>query len=313
MRWAVLSLALIAASAQAEPPLADQIKQLQADDARLQTIGFRLTTANAALCRDVQPVTGLLLTDMRNYARPAAIRAALGLTGDFAVQAAARGSPAASIGLVPGAEVLSVEGETLAALPAASANDTKRLGGVQDRIDAALAVRGAVQLGLRDSAVTVRGVPACRSRFELVTKGQGALAESRLIQVSRAILGKVPSDDEAAFLIAHELAHIILRHRARLAALGRRTASIRETEREADRLAPWLMANAGYDAAQSPESLRRWGVKGLAGLLQEPSHDRTQTRARMVALELAVIQQTATDATGRRDWRSRFNMAMTLP
>ena len=42
---------------------------------------------------------------------------------------------------------------------------------------------------------------------------------------------------------------------------------MRRTEREADRLMPWLLANAGYDPAAAARFWRQWGKKHDAGLL----------------------------------------------
>jgi predicted Zn-dependent protease len=81
-----------------------------------------------------------------------------------------------------------------------------------------------------------------------------------------------------------------------------------ETEREADRLAVWLMANAGYDPSIAPAFLRRRGAKGLAALFPEPNHDRAETRARLVESELAAWRQAQPEGSGQRDWRTRFSL-----
>ncbi len=295
----------IAAPVDAAPAadLAAALKSLAADDMRLLSIGYRLAVSNAAYCREVQPAAGLLLLDVRGFDRPAELRVALGLTGDFAVQAVVTGSPADRAGVVPGAEVVAVGAQQLAALPAEPVHDFARLAAVQDRIDATLMVQGRVALGLAGAAVEFGGVAACRSRFELLTGGKGAAADGRRVQVSRTLLGMTDSDDEAAFVIAHELAHNVLAHPS---ARGRKASDIRKTERGADRLALWLMANAGFDPLAAPGFLRRWGKRGLAALLPAPTHDRAETRARLVGQEMSVLSLTKVEANGLRDWRNRF-------
>ena len=273
----------------------------------LQSIGFRLASASAAFCADRQLTIGLQLADVRNFSEPAKIRQALLINGDFAVEAVAAGSPAARSRLATGAEVVTVEGEALGALPAATANDNQRLNKVYDRIDAALTRDGKVHLGLGSGDDTVPiGVPACRSRFELLLTGTGGQADGRIVQVSLATLQKGKTEDERAWGVAHELAHNVLRHRARLKAIGRSIANVRETEREADRLSVWLMANAGYDPKAAPVFVRNWGAKWLAGHFTSPDHDRTETRIKMIKAELQVIEKTPADAAGLRDWRFRF-------
>jgi hypothetical protein len=312
-----LDFALLAAPVFAEAvPSAKLIAathDLQADDARVQSIGFRLVTANAALCRNLQPSIGLLLQDVRNFNQPDAVRAALGISGDFAVEAVAAGSPAEKAGLKAGAEVTAIDGQVLAALPSAASGEFARLASVHDRIDAGLARSGAVTLRLVERSVTISAVPACRSRFELLTEGDRAVADGARVLISRRTLGRTVSDDEAAFLLGHELAHNVLGHRARLDAVGRGIAAVRATEREADRLGLWLMANARYNPAAVPAFMRRYGPQGLLALVQEPTHDRAETRARMLEEELKELRSVPADSSGRRDWRARFSSGFSPP
>ncbi len=306
--WLALAAAVIAAplAAQSQTGLLADLQALQADDARLQTIGFRLATANAAFCDDIQPASGLLLADMRNFDSPDRVRLAMKVSGDFAVQAAAKASPAAAAGVVPGDEVVSLDGEDLTRLPAKRANYTARIIAVHDRIDRALLAHGAFTLGLRGRAVTISGQPACRGRFEVQTGGQGANGGRVVAGVSQKMLSLTAGDNEAAFVSAHEFSHVILRHSARLAVEGRKSANVLATEREADRLALWLMANAGYDPEAAPTFLRRWGRKGLADMFRQATHDRTETRARAAEAELAVLAAAPKTSAGTRDWRGHF-------
>ena len=72
---------------------------------------------------------------------------------------------------------------------------------------------------------------------------------TRVIIGERWTAGDV-SDDALAFLVAHELAHNILKHRLRREGPRGERPSSKDVEREADRLAPWLMARAGFDARE---------------------------------------------------------------
>lgn len=311
LRWlAALGAALLvpcAAQANDAAALQKSLRELQAYDATVQSIGFRLASANAPFCADRQSSVGLLLADTRNFSEPDRIRQALGIKGDFAVEAVATGSPAAAAGLATGAEVVSIDGEPLAALPAARANDSKRVNRIHDLVDAGLARDGKVRVALASGKeVALNGVPACRSRFELVQGGNGGQSDGLFAQVSLAALRKGNRDDERAWVIAHELAHNVLRHRARLGAIGRTIANVRETEREADRLSVWLMANAGYDPKAALVFVHNWGAKGLAGHLVTPDHDRTETRIKAMRAEIEVIAATPANAAGLRDWRFRF-------
>ncbi|MGN6498032.1 MAG: PDZ domain-containing protein, partial [Tsuneonella sp.] len=167
----------------------EALADLQADDARLQSIGWRLVTGNARFCPDAHPAIGLLLQDMANYGAPDAMRAAAGIAGDVAVEAVAAGSPAARAGLAPNDEVLAIDGASMAALPPAKAGDWQRLTSLHDRIDAALAADGSVALRWRDGAgehnTAIAGVPACPTRFELLARGSKAAADGNRVRFGR--------------------------------------------------------------------------------------------------------------------------------
>ncbi|QDM41140.1 PDZ domain-containing protein [Altererythrobacter sp. TH136] len=284
------------------------LASLQADDLRLQSIGWRLATGNAAFC-DAVPAIGMLLQDMTNYARPARMRAAAGIAGDIAVEAAVPGSPAALAGLAANHEIVALDGQPMANLPAAPANDWRRLAGLHDVIDAALKRDGAVRIAWRgpDGAIreaTIAGVPACPTRFELLDGGGRALADGKRVVFGRKFAGFGLAEDEIAAATAHEFAHNLLAHRAWLT--GRRSArNIRVTEREADRLMPWLLANAGYEPAAAVRFFRKWGPGNDGWIFRAPTHDGWDERAASVAGELAQIAGLAA-AGAPADWRTHF-------
>ena len=92
---------------------------LRAQDKRVADVAYRLATANAALCSDIAPQTGLVLQNALEYGprlRPAA-RATFHLDDRPAVEAAAAHSPAAVAGLQPDDILLAIGGEALAAPP----------------------------------------------------------------------------------------------------------------------------------------------------------------------------------------------------
>lgn len=286
------------------PAFAADFRQLQAADARLNAIGFRLARANAAFCRDVQPSTGMLLTDAATYGQPAAVRHLLGIQGDIAVAAVAPESPAERAGIRPGDEVVGLA----LAMPQSSQSVMQRLNLLQGLYDAMARDVGQVRVELRSGTVIAGTVPACRARFELTTDGKGARAGKLIVQVSRALLDEAQGDDEAAFVVAHELAHIVLGH----SRPGRTAAQLRADERTADELAPWLMANAGYDPDAGFTLLRRWGARGLR-MLGDGSHDAPAARQRRVAAQIALIFADTVGAEGKHDWRPLFVPARPEP
>ena len=282
---------------------------LQADDLRLQSVGWRLATANAPFCDNAAPAIGLLLQDMANYAEPARMRAAAGIKGDVAVETAVPGGPAALAGLSANDEILSIDGRAMADLPPAKANDWKRLASLHDVIDMALVRDGSVRIGWRSAEghgheATIAGVPACPTRFELLDGGGRAVADGKRVVFGRKFAGFGLDPDEIAAAVAHELAHNLLAHRKWLE--GRRSArNIRLTEREADRLMPWLLANAGYDPAAAVRFFKKWGPRNDGWIFRAPTHDGWDERAGLVTAELPGIA--ALEAAGQpADWRTHF-------
>jgi Zn-dependent protease with chaperone function len=106
-----------------------------------------------------------------------------------------------------------------------------------------------------------RDVPAAERLETIVVwldEHTAVTAPGRTIYFSRRLLERLPDDDAAAFVVAHEIAHHRLGHlprltgaallpvRVALALLGRRIASPRR-EREADLHAIELCHRAGYD------------------------------------------------------------------
>jgi hypothetical protein len=255
---------------------------------------------------------GLLVLDTRGFDRPERVRRAMALTGEFAVQAVAADSPAARAGIVGGEELRDIAGIDLAALPDVTDHSFARFEALTTAIEARLAAQGGLSLSLRRSDGTMRevqlaGESSCRSRIELLTEGNDAQSDGIRAQVSRRYLSLVESDDQLAFLLAHEISHNLLRHRAWLDKVGRKNSNRRITERAADRLAVWLIANAGYDIAQAPAFLEYWGRRQGSPLFRVASHDHWKARQKLVNTELDRIAELRAAHPGEPlDWRERF-------
>ena len=157
------------------------------------------------------PSIGLQLQDMASYGAPEIARAALGLEGDFAVQTAARGSPAAQSGaFFRNREIAMLERLDPNRWPAGSEKmNWHRLVWAHDHIDAMLAEHGGIEIGFADGAAArVTPVEVCATRFELMGEGGKAVADGK-----RVVIGvdfpafAYPEEDVFAAVVAHELAH----------------------------------------------------------------------------------------------------------
>jgi beta-barrel assembly-enhancing protease len=269
---------------------------LAAQDARVNSVAFRIATKNTARCSAQAPLTGIMVHSLAQYGpaeRPIVARAfSLGLHPG--VLAVAKGSPAERAGLKPGDQVIAVDG----------AAQTVRLT-PKPSMDAVIATRRAIDRALSNGG-TVRftvksGAAASRDVMVAAAKGCAALVEqvpspkyfaeayAGVVTVSSAVVTFTRSDDELAFVIAHEMAHLILGHPARLDKIGRKRSNILATEIEADKFAVRLMAGAGYDLNAAPAFWARYGDRTGYGIFSDGTHLRTKARVQLLRDEIARV------------------------
>ncbi len=292
------------------PPPPAFFEALRAADLRLATIAYRLTTGNAALCDRRQPQIGMPIHALTQYgpsARGAASKA-FGFEAMIGVEAVVPGAPADRAGIRPNDSLVAIDDAAQPGLPKA---DAAEAAADRDAAEATIAgsapdrpMRLAVLRGGRRIAVTVQPVAGCRSRFEiLLGSGLDASADGSVVQVGETFFEDF-TDAEIAVVVAHELSHNILRHRARLdaakisrgmlAELGRNGRLIRETENDADMLGIYLLANAGYDPMSAPAFWREKGGEVDGGLFRSRTH--ASSKARADVLEVAARAIAATPA-----------------
>ncbi|MDR6788140.1 hypothetical protein J2Y58_001498 [Sphingomonas sp. BE138] len=271
-------------------------------DQRLAAIAWRLTTANVALCRERQPVIGATLHAADQY--PPALRDAF--PTPVAVELVVPGTPAATAGVAANDGVVAIDGRALPAPAAGDALTSATRDAAQARI-AARAPDAPLPLTLRrdgaDRQVTVHPRAGCRVEFEVLTGGKlGASSDGRVVQVGGALFTRF-GDDQIAVVVAHELAHAILRHRVRLEAagvkwgllseFGRNARLFRHTETEADLLGAYLLRNAGWDPQLAVTFWREYGSRIDGGMFHSRTHPSSKDRANAIAAELATMPPNA--------------------
>lgn len=282
------------------------IEEFQQLDQRLQDIGWNLVRSNADFCPLTRQSIGLQLQDTASYGAPDIARKALGLAGDFAVQTAARGSPSAQGGFYRNREIVDIGGFAINEWAAGPRLDWRRLVRVHDEIDAALESDGEVTFEFSDTSTrTVRPVIICQTRFELAGDSERAVADGARVIIGARFPGFAYQDALFAAAIAHELAHNLLGHRDWLDRNGRKRSNIRATEREADKLMPWLLANAGYDPAAAARFFREYKPRSGGAFFLRGSHDDWDKRAAAVEAELPKIAA-GLESGGRADWSMHF-------
>ena len=282
---------------------------LRAKDTRVLTIGYRLVTGNARYCENTTYADGLLLHDVGAYADADGLRTILGLTGDVGVQALVPGGPAQRAGLRLDDTVIAIGDLRIADIPNENAKPWERIETIRAETERLLAETGTLPVTvLREGApvvLTIEGVPACPSRFE-VGLGKRAVADGHRVVIGPEFVGMDYPEALLAGIVAHEFAHNLLRHRAWFDAYGKRTRKgVRLTEREADRLSPWLLANAGLDPDGGAKFFERWGPRHGMWIFRDRSHDAWDERVENMAAEIPRIESLM-KSEGTADWPRHF-------
>lgn len=292
----IAAIALLAA-----PAPAPDFALLRAADLRLATIGHRLAVANRALCRDLAPRPGWAIHAIDQYA-PAtrdAARAVFGFPSPVSVEAVVPGGAAARAGLAAGDGVLAIADAPVPSAGAGTSSATRdRALAMIAAQPAAVPLRLTIRRGDRTFAVTLPAAPGCRVAFDLADEDEEAFSDGGSVRIGAGYMARW--DDAAiAVLVAHELGHVILRHRARLTAAGVTVGAAAEfgrgrrlnrlAEDEADRLTPHLLRNAGYDPAIAVRFWREEGPKADGGIFRSRVYRSAADRAARIAAEIAAM------------------------
>lgn len=258
-----------------------------APDFRLEIIAHQIATSSAGQCTSPKMLTGMMLHDEAGFNQ--SIRAEAkrwhGLDSGFGITRIVPDSPAAQAGLMHGDEIIAIGGEGLSGFArkfvkrkASYARTEQFIKILEERLQ-----NGPVSMRVRRSGIerdlSLSGAPGCGGYSVLVDSNElNAWSDGRYIAVTTRMMRFAGSDDELAFVVAHEMAHNILKHSGRfgkgkllLAEFGIGSSKVREAELAADALAIEMMASAGFDLAASEALLLRSGKhRGLNLSLSHP-------------------------------------------
>lgn len=305
----LLTAALLLLTAAAEPsstPPVNGYETMRAMDLRLATIGDRLAIGAARRCSDKVFDPGFVLHRIDQYAPAdrANIASYFGMTNLPQILAVVPDSGAAKAGLSSGDSIRVVDG---VALPTtiASKSSVVLSEAALDQIDKAMADGRAVmeivsQTGASRTVVVV-GKERCHVRFQMVPGDALRASTNGLnLKISSGVMDFAQSDDELAAMVAHEFAHVILKHPQTLraegvkqggifAGFGKGGKKIRAAEEAADRLSIHLMYGAGYDVRAAPTMWRRYIGRTVGPLAIDLTHGGASKRVRTMEEEIARI------------------------
>jgi hypothetical protein len=300
MITALPALALLLA-----PPVAETaLRALAEQDALVARVGHRLATVNAARCSRRMSASGMVLHGLEQYGGgQASTAASLFSLGDApGVLAVVPGSPADMAGVKSGDAILAVNGMATPEVRMGG-KPFDRMGAMLDAMESALAAGPAVldiARGQERLKLRFAGAQACATRFQVDPSPRlNARADGKYVEITTGLMTTVANEDELAAVLAHELAHNILDHRAvlneqgisrgLLGRVGRNARRIRETEIAADRFSLLLMRDAGYRMAAAPEFWEHFEKRHGHGILADATHLNGRHRVDMLRAEIAAI------------------------
>ena len=265
---------------------------------RLHDVAFPLLVAAADWCVvEQEPTYGFLIME-------------IGLSKGHAGAEGGRGvsvfyvhpqSPAASAGLVPGDQLISVNERPVAEIRAEEVSQLIRRMTVARIQPLQLDV---VRKG-RHHTLNLWAVPACQFSVQLIESDWiNGISDGSHVGVTTGTMRFVDSDDELAWVVAHEIAHNLLSHsqnarlRAMLNAFVGATMGAsaeaptevprRSLEARADYVGAYIMARAGYDVRVIKPFWRR--MERLSSDEKRPGMDVTHptTTERLAAFEVTL-------------------------
>ena len=279
-----------ASASQAVPNSADiaAYRALVEQDARLASIGYRLVLANAPFCVIKERNPGWVVHDVAQYPDVEVAKAAFGFAKPIQIAALVKNGPAEAAGMKVNDGVNALDDAALPG-PENSAEKTgyRRMASFKALIAARMSQKTTLPLKLTRQGGTVDVILSaplvCASDFQIDPSAQfDAGAQGNMVSITSAFAEYAADEAELAAIVAHELAHNILQHRARLDAakvnrglgrsFGKSRQAILATEIEADQLSVWLLANAGYDPAAAIIFWQRYRRERGAQLFSDGTH-----------------------------------------
>ena len=241
------------------------LRSFAAQQVHVAAIADRIGAASANRCEKPRMLTGMLLHDLSAYdpaVRPA-VASAFSLSVGVGVLQIVAGSAADRSGLHIDDEILAIGSQSIGDPSAAYARRKSyaRIERFSALLDAALN-HGTAELVVR-RAGTVLHIPVtaergCGGQLALTNSSEvNAWSDGDHVMLTTAMMRLAQSDDEIAFVIAHEMAHNILGHSRSGSSGIFGIGQARQSELAADRLAVQLMSSAGYQPGGGVTFLER--------------------------------------------------------
>lgn len=300
MRWlaaiAFFAAYFVASGAGATPDInRTALLALQATDLRVASVAHRLSTANIAICPNQTPQLGFSLHALAQYggAFRNSAKTVFGLGDDPTILAIVAEGAAANAGLGVGDALVAVGATRLRSAAVTTKQSYDAVREAESALDNGPKTRPlklTIRRGGAEQVVNVYAKPGCASRVVVEPGGKlNAYADGTYVKLTSGVAEYAANEGELAAIIAHEMAHNLLAHQARLDQIGRSRANILATEIEADKFSVRLLAGAGYDPLVAARFWARFGKKTGAGIFATGTHLRTKARVALLEEEAAKL------------------------
>lgn len=276
----------------------------ETNEERLIRVSYRLSAASAGRCERPVMLTGMTLHDIAAYSGKGrnAAEHELHLGMGFGIRLIVPDSVAANAGLQAGDVIVNLNGRDLGAFGTSLIRRSAsyaRTAEFELLLETELR-RGPAQLvvirGGSLITIALQADHGCGGKpVFYYDGGVNAWADGTYVAVTSKMIDFAQTDEELAFVIAHEMAHNILRHGEKLkgrsmllASLGVGSKKIKGAEIEADILGTKILASAGYSTNGALALLNRSRpMQAMSLSLTHPS----------ISKRMSLVQATASDAS----------------
>lgn len=282
---------------------------------RLQDVAYPLLTGAVPFCEDMtKPAIGLFGANIYSYTedfRNAAARV-FGVRDWVRVTMVAAGSPAEKAGMLPGDEIVAINGYRVRPGPDATRQ-------VKELLDTQLAKNRILRLSVgRDTMVQDLDVVAEKScNYPVLLNDSddiNAFADGSHVVIARGLMRFIETDQELAMVISHEMSHNAMKHLEAMktnymvgsifdilaAVYGVNTRGVfgqiggqfysKEFEAEADYIGLYMMALSGFSIDGAANFWRRLAAEHPGGIHADPASSHPSTPERFVAIENIVSE-----------------------
>lgn len=311
----------VAAEIEAKKQRELAVQALVETERRLYTVGYPLLIRGVSLCGDkVSPSIGMILWNSYHFEKEwqDALKSRYGVTDLVQVSYVAPGSPSEKAGIRAGDVPISLDGWSVPVGVNALKEFWKKL---DEHKQKAGPIELVIRRGSEDLEVSVVPEPACDFMLVLANEdSKNAYADGKRIVIHRGLMDFFKTDEEAALVIAHELAHNTMGHidakvqnavvggliglifdvaaaaggvntQGQFSDLGSKAGAAAysvEFEKEADYVGLYLMALGGYQIEGAADFWRRMAIQDPRSIQLRSTHPTTPER--FVGIEKTVAE-----------------------